>query len=270
MVARIGDIDSTSREAEASPRRPMAVPHLILLGYGATDSLQITVESQRILARYGAAYSLGLPANLSAWLKSQRVKVTDLGPRVAPGVDYADGYLSVAHFLIERSASERPVIFLVPGNPLMFNAIGRYVAMEGQRLGLSVQAVPAVSPLDLIISGIGLDISTFGLQVFDATRLVARRMSMNPAVPAIVMHLGVFGTASVPANGVHADLQPLVVHLSGWYPGAHPATVVDLGAQGMKTASLPLNRLATASGIGLGTHLFLDMVRDPQLQEPGA
>lgn len=86
----------------------MATPHLVLIGYGVTDTLQITVEAQRLLARYGSAYSLGLPANLAAFLKSQRVKVADIASRMAPGRDYADSYLDIANFLIGRTAHERP------------------------------------------------------------------------------------------------------------------------------------------------------------------
>lgn len=255
-------VDTASERSDASPIPKMAVPHLILMGYGVGDSLQLTVEAQRILARYGTAYSLGLPPNLAAFLKSLRVNAVDLTHKVAPGRDYAEGYLEVAHDLIQRTATERPVIFLAPGNPLIFNAIGRYLAMEGRRLGLGLQSVAAVSPLDVIISGIGLDVSTFGLQVFDATRLVARRQELNPMVPAILMHLGSFNSDSVPVTGHSVELGPLVAHLSSCYPGTHPATVIHLGAQGMRAASLPLGRLAASTGeIQPDAHLFLDAVR---------
>ena len=63
-TAQTNTIDSTGPGAEALRRTQMAVPHVILLGYGVTDSLQLTVESQRILARHGSACGVGLPANL--------------------------------------------------------------------------------------------------------------------------------------------------------------------------------------------------------------
>lgn len=240
----------------------MPTPHIILLGYGVVDSLQLTVESQRILSRYGAAYTIGLPPNLGLFLKSQRVKVTDLGSRLAPGRGFADGYLEIANFVIERTAVERPVILLTPGHPLAFNAIGRYLAMESRRLGLVIQALPAVSQLDLIIGGIGLDVSTFGLQVFDATRLVARRMPLSPQVPAIVMNLGGFGRSESPGEGQTASVEPLVQYLSGCYPASHPAVVIGLGASGMTLGSLPLSGLPDAAKeIHEGSHLFLDAVR---------
>lgn len=240
----------------------MAVPHIILLGYGVTDTLQLTVESQRILSRFGSAYAVGLPPNLDAFLKSQRVKVTDLRAKLAPGREFADAYLDIAHTLVTKAATERPVILLAPGNPLMFNAIGRYLAMEGRRLGLTVQAAPAVSPLDVIVSGLGLDVSTFGLQVFDATRLVARRIALNPAVPALLLSADTFAASTVPVTSEHRRLAPLAAYLGRCYPAGHAVSVITLDSGGMRL------RGATIEGLGEdgealppGSHLFLDIVR---------
>ena len=246
----------------------MATPNLILIGYGITDTLQLTVESQRLLARSGSAYALGLPANLAAFLKSQRVSVTDLSGRLAPGRGYAEGYLDIAHFLVERTAHERPVIFLSPGNPMVFNAIGRYLVLEGRRLELNVQVLPAVSQLDAIIAGIGLDVSTFGLQVFDATRVLARRIQLNPQVPALLMNIGTLGATEVPTvEAAPPDVAALVRYLSSSYPPSHQATVVQLGEGGMSVASVTLAGLARLGHqVQPGSHLFLDVVRP---QTPG-
>lgn len=245
----------------------MATPNIILLGFGVSDTLQLTVEAQRVLARTGNAYAIGLPANLAAFLKSQRVSVTDLSSRLAPGREYADGYLDIAHFLIERTANERPVVFLTPGNPMVFNAIGRYLVLEGRRLELAVQVLPAVSPLDVIIAGIGLDVSTFGLQVFDATRLVSRRIQLNPQAPALLMNIGTFGASEVPAiDSAPPAIAELVRYLSPVYPSNHTATVVQLGESGMSVASVSLAGLAKLGAqVQPGAHLFLDLVR-PQTQ----
>ena len=240
----------------------MATPHLILLGYGVGDSLQLTVEAQRLLARYGCAYSIGLPPNLAAFLKSQRVKVTDLAARFVPGREYAETYLDIANFLIERTAKERPVLFLAPGHPLLFNAVSRYLAMEGKRLELGVQVVPGVSPIDIIAGAIGLDVSTFGLQVFDATRLVTRRIPISPLVPAILLNLDGFASQAVAGpDSAPANLDPLVRYLAGCYPANHPASVVSL-AGGVSIAPAPLGRLASfGPQLPPNSHLFLDLVR---------
>lgn len=258
-------LDTAVPQGEPSRRNSMATPHLILLGSGVTDSLQLTVEAQRVLTRYGSAYSLGLGPNLASFLKSQRVKVTELGDRFPAGRAFADAYLDIANFLVERTAGERPVIFLAPGHPMIFNAIGRYLAMEGKRLGLGVQVVPGVSQVDLIIGGIGLDVSTFGLQIFDATRLVSRRIPLNPQVPALLMNLAGFGESTVAATESIPALEPLVAYLAGCYPPEHPARVVNLAAGGIAIATTVLGNLPkVAAQLKSGSHLFLDLVRPQQ------
>ncbi len=239
----------------------MAAPHLILVGYGATDSLQLTVEAQRVLSRYGNACTIGLPPHLAKFLKSQRVRVTDLSDRLAPERAAAEAYLDVAHLLIERTAHERPVIALMPGHPLLFNAVGRYLAMEAGRLGLVLQVVPGVSQLDVILGGIGLDISTFGLQVFDAGRLLERRMEPNPRVPLLLMHAGVLAQA----DGAPGGLSLLVRYLERWYPADHAATLIDLEgpAGSLRVAPTQLAGLAREKKgpVTAVTHVFLDTIR---------
>ena len=264
-------LDMAAPQGEPSRRTRMATPHLILIGYGVSDSLQLTVEAQRVLSRYGGAYSIGVAPNLAAFLKSQRVKVTDLAERLAPGREFAEAYLDIANFLVERTAEERPVIFLGPGHPMIFNAIGRYLAMEGKRLGLGVQVVPGVSQLDLVVGGIGLDVSTFGLQVFDATRLVSRRIPLNPQVPAILMNLAGFGSTSVATAEDVPAIEPLVAYLAGCYPADHSATVVVLSPDGVSVASTPLSNLPkVAAQLRAGSHLFLDLVRPQQRGTPAS
>lgn len=246
----------------------MAAPHIVLAGFGVTDSLQLTVETQRALARYGSAYTLGAGPNLLQFLKSQRVAVIELDGRIALGKPYADSYLDIAHFLVERTAHERPVILLAPGHPLMFNAVSRYLASEGKRLELAVQVLPGVSPLDAIIGGIGLDVSTFGIQVFDCTRLVQRQLPINPAVPAILMNAGSAGL-STPENVQVPDLRPLVAYLASCYPREHPVAVVNLSGTGLAVAPAKLANLpALADQLRAGSHLFIDVVRQSNEATP--
>lgn len=255
-------LDTALAAGEPSAQR-MATPHMILAGFGVTDSLQLSVETQRTLARYGSAYALGAGPNLLQFLKSQRVKVTDLTERIAPGRAYADSYLDVAHFLVERTAHERPVVVLAPGHPLMFNAITRYLATEGKRLELTVQVLPGISPLDAIIGGIGLDVSTFGLQVFDCTRLVQRGLAITPSVPAILMNAGTAGFSEHDVRQV-PDLRPLVTYLQHCYPPDHHVSVLALTDDGMAVAPSRLRALPeVADKFRPSTHLFIDAVPAP-------
>ena len=155
---------------------------------------------------------------------------------------------------------------------MLFNAIGRYLVMEGRRLGLAVQVVPAVSQLDLVLGAIGLDVTTFGVQVFDAAQIVARGLQPSPKVPTVVMNIGAFGTAEVPApSQPSGNLAPLVSHLRVVYPAAHSAVIVTLGERAPTIAAAALSDLASPeSRVAQGSHLFLDVVRQHTLETPAS
>ncbi|HEY7467815.1 MAG TPA: SAM-dependent methyltransferase [Dehalococcoidia bacterium] len=245
-------------------------PDLILLGYGVDDALQLTVQTQRILSQAGKVYAVSLPPGLARFLKSQRVQVEDLTDRFRPGRPFADCYLDVADHLFRRAAVEQPVCFLSPGNPLFLNSLNRFIVMQAGQRGLSVQTYPGVSQVDAIISDIGLDVATFGLQLFDARRLVARRQAINPAVPLVILQLAGFSADSVGAE--LPDYAPLGEYLAGFYPAGHLVTLLNRepGSPPAR-ATLPLSRLnELVQHVGPSSSLFMDGLRQPQAPPPAS
>jgi precorrin-6B methylase 1 len=248
----------------------MPGPDLILLGYGVDDSLQLTVQTQRILVQTGKVYSVSLPPSLARFLKSQRVEIEDLTDRFEPGRPFSECYLDVADHLIRRTAEEQPVCFLSPGNPMFLNSLNRFLYMQAQQRGLEVQVLPGVSQIDAIVSDLGLDVGTFGLQVFDARRMVARRQVVNPAVPLIVVQVAGFSADAVAAPDAEVSgggHETLAAYLGQFYPQEHLVTLInrEIG-QGASRATLPLSRFSElVTNLRTSSTLFIDGVR-PQRQ----
>jgi precorrin-2 methylase len=236
-------------------------PDLILLGYGVDDALQLTVQTQRVLAQTGKVYAVSLPPGLARFLKSQRVQVEDLTDRFRAGRPFADCYLDIADHLFRRAAEEQPVCFLSPGNPMFLNALNRFIVMQAGKRGLSVQTYPGVSQVDAIISDIGLDVATFGLQLFDARRLVARQQQINPAVPLILLQVAGFGAESVGA--ATEDYAPLFAYLGRFYSETQLVTLLNRepGSPPAR-ATLPLSRVAElVQHFAPSSSIFIDAVR---------
>jgi uncharacterized protein YabN with tetrapyrrole methylase and pyrophosphatase domain len=233
-------------------------PDLILLGYGVDDTLQLTVETQRVLARAGFAFTLGLPPNLARFLKSQRVEHTELTYLFRPGRDFSECYLDVAQVVLKRAASDPPAVLLCQGSPLFLNSLNRFLVLQARERGLNVSILPGVSPFDAIVSELGLDVGA-GLQVFDARRLVARGIAPNTALPLLIMQAGGFGAG---ANGHDpATYEPLAAFLAQFYPPQQPVTVVNTGAGGGRS-TVPLSRFdELVSHIGAASSLFIDATR---------
>jgi hypothetical protein len=119
-----------------------------------------------------------------------------------------------------------------------------------------------VSPLDVMISYLGIDVATFGLQVFTAAGLLARRAEPNPAVPLFVLELAGLG---IGADGAALDrYRSLVRHLGRAYPGGHSVTLVNLTAvPGRRShASVPLSQFGKLlPHVAVNSHLFIDAAK---------
>jgi precorrin-6B methylase 1 len=249
----------------------MDAPNLILMGHGVGDTLQLTVEAQQILARVGKAYVLYLPPSLRRYLKSLRVKCVDLSGRFDENRAFSDVYLDIAELILRRTAEERPVVVLTQGNPLFLNSLNRFLIMQARQRKLSVKVYPSVSPLDVVVCELGLDIATFGLQLFDANRLVSRTQRVNPSVPLLVLQLGGFaleeaGSLDGPDPTAY---QPFVAYLARFYPPEHPVTLINIGIRQTARATVPLSRVAElVPHVGATSYLFLDAVRQKQAAQP--
>ncbi len=217
---------------------------IYLVGTGGAGGLQFTVEAQRILDRVGKAYALHLPGPLQRHLRSLRVKVVDLSDRFTAPRPLQDAYLEAAEYLMERAAAEHPIVVLTPGSPLFLNSISRLIVLQARRAGMTVRTIPGISPLEALISYVGVDVANFGLQVFTAHRLAARPTRIDTTVPLAVMELA--GVGATTTDTTPADDPKRYAHLlralARFYPADHPATMVNLtaGNGGRSHATLPL------------------------------
>jgi tetrapyrrole methylase family protein/MazG family protein len=241
-------------------------PDLLLMGYGVGDGLQITVESQRALARLGRCYVVGIPPNLERYLRSLHIECVDLTAGLASDRPFADAYLEIAEAILQEVSDDPPVVVLSPGNPLLSNALNRFLMIKARERKLRVQVLPAVSPIDVLVCATGLDVGTFGLQVFDARRLVARGRPIDPGVPLLLLQLaGVAATTpGAPLSRELGAYALLTEALLAWYPVDHPVTHLGDGSEpgAARLTTVPLARFEEiVPQIGTGSTLFVDLVR---------
>lgn len=247
--------------------RPARSPALVLIGYGVDDTLQITVESQRVLTRHGRAYTISPPPTLSRYLRSLRVACVDLAPRLSTPRPFADAYLDVADAILQQMHDDPPVVLLTPGNPLLSNALNRFLVLRARENKLRVQILPAVSPIDSLICLTALDVGTFGLQVFDARRVVQKAQRVDPGVPLLLLELGGIAAPEEAGRPLSRDPTayfPLIQHLAQFYPATHPVLHLPAGTDtgSAAPAPVPLARLGElASQVGARSTLFIDRVR---------
>jgi hypothetical protein len=224
--------------------------------------------SQRALARASRVFSIGLPTHLATLLRAQRIRCIDLSSCFEDGRTFTDAYLDIAEVVLQQAVEDPPVALLTEGNPLLSNALNRFLVTQARERQIAVQVLPAVSPIDTLICQVGLDVGSFGLQVFDARRLVQRRMPVQPGVPMLLLQLA--GVAAGEGAGVQPETveayRPLVAYLGTFYPPGHP--IVHLANSGDASATqvmaAPLSGFDSLTPhIGPASTLFVDRLRQP-------
>ncbi len=250
----------------------MAGPALILAGYGTGDSLQLTVESQRAMARASRVFAIGLPPNLERLLKGQRIRAVDLSSCFAAGRPFTEVYLDIADTLLRQAADDPPVLLLSEGNPLLSNSLNRFILVQAKERKLVTQVLPGVSPIDAAICQVGLDVGTFGLQVFDARRVYTREMPIQSSVPLLLLQVA--GVALSEASPVFAPrpgaYRELSDYLGRFYPPTHPVVHLANSAdpQAAAASAAPLSAFdSLVPRFGPASTLFVDLLRLPRAAE---
>ena len=207
-------------------------PKLVLAGFGASSALQLTVEAQQMAVQIGQVVSLGLPERLRSLLTRQGVTVTPLDGMFG-GKAFAEGYATVAQAVLSRAEKDPPAMFISQGSPLLVNAITRFLVAEATRLEMPLRIFPGVSPVDVVVAEIGIDVGRTGLLTITARGLVARPFALNPRVPLLLLEL-----AGVCLEGASAEAHgPLVELLQAEYPASQAITLVNMGGDGGITRS---------------------------------
>jgi hypothetical protein len=233
-------------------------PNLVLAGFGASDPLQFTVAAQQAAVRIGRVLALGLPGRLKALLERQGVEVTDLA-HLFTDRTFAEAYAAIAQAVLVRAEHDPPAMFISQGNPLLLNAVNRYLVVEAGRRGLTHRVLPGVSAIDAVVSELGVDVGRAGLQTLSARGLAARPAALNPRVPLLLLQLA--GLAD--GNGSSAAYGPLVEALKGGYPDSQAITLLNMPGDGrVVRATVTLGRFGEfIPHIDASSSLFVDVAR---------
>ncbi|HIE13408.1 MAG TPA: nucleoside triphosphate pyrophosphohydrolase [Desulfotomaculum sp.] len=156
-------------------------------------------------------------------------------------------YRRIAATILEN-ARKRPLVYAVPGHPMVAEEPSRLIIEGAAREGLAVELIPAMSFLDAVYAALGLDPGR-GMVILDGLNLDPKRIF--PALPAIVMQV---------YNRLAASEAKLF--LMDHYPDLHPVTVIRAaGVSGEeRRAEIPLYELDRIAWIDHLTSVYLPPV----------
>lgn len=151
--------------------------------------MQLGLNAQNVLQQYGFAFSVAASPAFTRYLQSVGVELEPLDEVMLKADDSLDAILDAADLVLKQAELEQPVLVLVPGNPLFLNSLSRFLVSEGRARGLVVETLSGVSQLDVLINELGVDVAARGIQIFDASSLLAAETALNTLIPTVLFRL---------------------------------------------------------------------------------
>jgi uncharacterized protein YabN with tetrapyrrole methylase and pyrophosphatase domain len=208
--------------ASASEPDTRAGVDLYLTGAGIAFPEHLTIETveiltvcKRICTNLQEYVLEGLPQDL-------KEKCVSLWPLYQDGRVRTDNYNDVFNAIVEMVEVARPVAWLTPGHPVIFDSVTASLLKEGKSRGWNVRVVPAISSIDTMLAELGYD-PAHGMLIHEATGLVRRRVPLHPTIGAMLLQPAVFdvNVAIIAADSPGPDLSELRDYICGFYRSDH-------------------------------------------------
>lgn len=186
-----------------------------------------TVETIRLLRRARIVFTLSIHV---PWLRRTCRRLVSLDEHYYTGEEDTRVYRRLADLVLEEAGRGGGVAFVDDGHPLIYDDMCHDVLRRGRRRGLRVTALPAVSFLDTMVAQCDVPFDTTGLQIVEATSLVAARQRLNPRFETLVAQIGWFGQSLLLDVKGHARerFDPLVAYLLRFYPPEHRVRILRI------------------------------------------
>jgi tetrapyrrole methylase family protein / MazG family protein len=242
-------LNANKKTAEKGKPSDVRRERLIVLGLGPGDWKQLSLEARDVLESASEVFLRTARHPVVAHLpKSLRIESFDLVYEASQ--TFEEVYETIAQTLVQKALSQaEPVIYAVPGHPLVAEASVRRLLALARESSLEVRIVAGLSFLDAAFTSLELDPLEAGLSVLDALDVAAEpgeagggdlarwlpaSQRLDPTRPVLICQVYDRRIAS----GVKLALLEL-------YPAEHPVTLVrSAGIEGEeKLDRRPLHEL---------------------------
>ncbi len=184
------------------------------------------------------------------WLEAEGWSATAFDYLYEAHDSFADVYRAMVDTLLERAAVVTPVLFLVPGNPLVAEDAVTLLRQRCAQQGVELRVETAPGFLDLVCATAEIDPGA-GLQVVDAYRIAAGTL---PAPDLVLV------VAQLHSRLLAADVKLQLLEV---YDEGHPVTIMrELGGAG-RLETLPLSQLDHSGDFDHLTSLLVRPVDAP-------
>jgi uncharacterized protein YabN with tetrapyrrole methylase and pyrophosphatase domain len=186
------------------------------------ETIDVLTECKRICTNLQESMLEGLPQDL-------KDKCISLWSLYQDGRIRSENYRDTFNAIVEIAEVSRPIAWLVPGHPVIFDSVTALLLNEGRARGWNVRVIPAISSIDTLLAGLGYD-PAHGMLIHEATGLVRRRIPLHRTVATMLLQPAVFDVdvaiIAVAAGSAGPDLSPLRDYICEFYSPDHKCAFI--------------------------------------------
>jgi uncharacterized protein YabN with tetrapyrrole methylase and pyrophosphatase domain len=249
-------------------------PSLFLIGLGLKIPDHVTVEAQRALSACARIYSI-VQEPPSMWLPDEALKrtpVVNLLEMYEENAVRRDNYQRAAEAIIGALRETQPIGYVTYGNPLVYDSVSQDLVRQARDLNIDIQVLAGISSIDMLLCDLQVDMAP-GIQICEATWMVAGGIAPQTRLPLILLQLGTFGSLrthyrSAPSP---ASLKGLADHLLRYYPSSHEVFLIRSSGQRAspsKVVGMRLGEIFKASSVEvLNGSMYIPALETTQMSE---
>jgi precorrin-3B methylase len=247
---------------------------LYIIGLGVSLPDHITPEATRAMSQCSRLYSI-VQAPQRLWLPPGtlgKVEVVDAFQMYAEDRPRIQNYEHVARTIFQALDTCGSVGYVTYGNPMSYDCVAQNLVQYAKKSGSAMRIIPGISSIDTVLCDLGVDLAP-GLQVYEATWLVACGIRPHLEAAALLVQMGTFGSllTNYQKRPTGASLAKLVIYLREFYPATHEVFLVRSssgGRQPPRIRRIELGNLCAAASDDLaGASMYIPAVRQARFDD---
>jgi uncharacterized protein YabN with tetrapyrrole methylase and pyrophosphatase domain len=183
-----------------------------------------------------------------------------------------ENYDRAAEAILKAASNGRTIGYVTYGNPMAYDRVAQNLVSHAQGSGLEIEVVPGISSIDTIFCDLQIDVAP-GVQIYEASWLVACQVLPRVDFPLLLLQIGTFGSLRThyATRQDGSSLTELIEHLCKVYPRAQEISVVRSTGHEDRPARVryvSLKNLSTVTAEDLsGASLYIPALERPHLND---
>jgi len=230
---------------------------LTAIGSGIKSVAHMTLEAKAVIEAADVVLVCAADAVTDAFVRDLNANVEDLHVYYGIDVKRRKTYEAMAGRMVEMVRRGKDVAVVFYGHPGVFVDPTFAAINQVREMGRPAVMLPGISAEDCMIADLEVDPAAQGMQTYEATYYLTRRIVIDVRVPLVLWQVGLVGDSSFPQGGFDArNLNVLVEHLQGLYGDHHEVVIYEAAQHPLarpRIWPIPLTELGPEHVTGIST-----------------